>query len=130
MTLVTHDIRNVYQFFERSVWYRILPLRWLYRRMVSQGAWYVEFDGTEAMLAREAMRHAPISYRWFGRSLTVAQIDSAYQEWSEWRVIKLKIQPNDRVWPFVINPWTMAMRAGYVIVRDGKAFAVLGTTCS
>jgi hypothetical protein len=130
MNAVTYDIRNVYQFFERSVWHRILPLRWLYRRMVNLGVWYIKFDGTEAMLSREAIRHAPMSYRWFGRSLTVAQIDSAYQERSEWRSIKLKIKPNDRIWPFVINPWTMAMRAGYVIVRDGKAVAVLGTTSS
>lgn len=115
------------RYFEQSAWYRILPLRWLYRGLVHRGIWYVKFDGTEDQLRRQAAKHVPFSYRWFGRTLTVAEIDAAHCEWPAWNTVKQQLQPKDRICPFLINPWTLAMRAGYVVMRKGKAIAVLLT---
>jgi hypothetical protein len=118
------------KYFERSAWCRVLPLRWLYRNLIEHGVWYVKLDGTEDQLLLQAAKHVPFSYRWFGRTLTVAEIDAAHREWSAWNTIKQQLQPEDRICPFLINPWTLAMRAGYVVMRKGKAIAVLLAICS
>lgn len=104
---------------EQSVWYRLAVLRWLNRFLVRRGIWYVKFTGDEQQLWREAMRHAPPSFRWFGRSLTAEDLDQELHD-PEWQRVRDTIQPGDKIWPFLINPWTLAMRAGYVIVRRGK----------
>lgn len=124
---------DAYDEFERSVWHQILPLRWLYRMRVRQGLWYIKLDGTREQLCREAVRHAPLSYRWFGRSLTTDNVDrqlsigSASREWLE---LRNALQPGDKIWPFVINPWTTSMRAGYVVVRARKGIATILTLVS
>ena len=40
------------------------------------------------------------------------------------------MRPGDRIWPFLINPWTSAMRAGYVVVRRGEPVSVVVTAVS
>jgi len=119
---------DAYNEFEQSIWHRILPLRWLYRKLVHQGFWYITIDGTKEQLCREATRHAPPSYQWFGQSLKHDIVGRELstgclrQEWSE---VKNTLEPGDKIWPFVINPWTMSMRAGVVTVRRRKGIAAI-----
>ncbi len=95
-------------------------MSWLRSYLMRMGIGYVKFDGSEAELWREAMRHVPLSCRWFGRSVAVSELDAQFGDWLEWRSARKLVREGDRIWPFLINPWTMAMRKGYVIVRDGK----------
>jgi hypothetical protein len=124
---------DAYKEFEQSIRHRILPLRWLYRKLVHQGFWYITIDGTKEQLCREATRNAPPSYQWFGRSLKHDIVDRELstgclrQEWSE---VKKTLEPGDKIWPFAINPWTRSMRAGFVIVRRGKGIATILTLVS
>jgi len=105
-------------YFERIAWNQKLGLRWLYNLLGSRyGLWYVKLIGGEEQLWREAMRHAPLSYRLFGRTLSVIEIDKELGGSAPWHELKAKMRPGDKVWPFLINPWTLAMRAGYVVVR-------------
>ncbi|ADB15113.1 hypothetical protein Psta_0423 [Pirellula staleyi DSM 6068] len=115
---------------ERSVWYRLGVLRWLYWFLVRRGTWYVTLRGDEQQLWWEALRHAPPSFRWFGRSLGTEDVDQELPDSPEWHRIRDTIQPGDMIWPFLINPWTLAMRAGYVIVRHGKPVHCIVTVLS
>ena len=127
---------NHFRLWERGAWHRLAVLRWLYWWLIRRGIWYVRWVGQEEQLWREAMRHAPLSYRWFGRSLTVVEIDEDRaidglpRDWPAWRTVKEQLQPGDKIWPFVVNPWTMAMRAGYVVVRRGKPITGVVTVVS
>jgi hypothetical protein len=91
---------------------------------------FVELDGTEESLWRAAMRHAPLSYRWFGRSLTIMELDLQMRDAPQWLAAKKSIQAGDRIWPFVFNSNTLAMRKGYVIVRKGKPITGIVTVVS
>jgi len=114
---------------ESGLWHRF-PLGLLYKRMVRRGDWYVKLDGTAAQLAREAVRHVPPSYRWLGRSAAAAEVDDQAGGRPEWHAAKASQRPGDRIWPFLINPWTSAMRAGYVVVRRGVPQSVIVTAVS
>jgi hypothetical protein len=85
---------------------------------MQMGIGYVTFTGDEQQLWRAAMRHAPVSFRWFGRSLSPDDLDAELDDSGRWETAKQAYQPGDKIWPFVINPDTMAMRLGYVIVRN------------
>jgi hypothetical protein len=84
----------------------------------------------EQQLWYEAMRHVPISYRWFGRTIDVERIDAALGEMPEWLTARKELQAGDKIWPFSINPGTLAMRQGYVIVRDGRFMSGVVTVVS
>lgn len=124
------DSPDIFRHWKSSVWYRVLVLRWLYKLLVRYGVWYVRFKGTEEHLWQEAVRHAPPSYRWFGRSLRIDDVEQELRHCPAWQQMKERIQPGDKIWPFVINPWTMAMRVGYVVVRHGKPVAGVVTALS
>ena len=91
---------------------------------------YVSLVGGEQQLWSEAMRHVPISFRWFGRTLTVAEIDAELGEMPDWLNARREYQAGDKIWPFTINPGTLAMRCGYVIVRRGRFVAGVVTLVS
>jgi len=76
------------------------------------------------------MRHAPIRYRWFRRSLSFDEIDNELNGFDQWRVAREKYRPGDMIWPFVLNFDTMAMRCGYVLVRKGIAVGGVVTIVS
>lgn len=88
---------------------------------------YVTLNGDPRQLRREAMRHAPIAFRWFGRSLKVADLDAELSASPEWQAFQQTLRPGDRIWPFTINPNSLAMRSGYVLVRRGEAVGVVVT---
>jgi hypothetical protein len=115
---------------ERSLWHRYRLLRWLRRCLLNYGVGYVTMGGDEAQFWPEAMRHAPISYRWLGSSVSLDEIDAELRTSSEWSAVRKRYQHGDRIWPFIINPDTMAMRLGYVIVRNGKPVAGIITIVS
>src|SRR5688500_6700184 len=94
---------------ERSVWLR-WPLSLLYERRVRSGEWYVKLNGDDAQLAREAARHVPPSFRWLRRSVSAAEVDEQVGDRPEWQAAKKLMRREDRIWPFLINPWTSAMR--------------------
>lgn len=94
------------------------------------GIGYVTFDGTEAGLWREAARHVPFSYRWLGRSISVAEVDSKHPGLAAWDDLKSSILPGDRICPFEINPRTLAMRRGLVVIREGQAIGGIVTESS
>ena len=81
---------------ESGLWLRF-PLGLLYKRMVRRGDWYVKLDGTAAQLAREAVRHAPPSYRWLGRSVAAAEVDDQAGGRPEWHAAKASQRPGDRI---------------------------------
>ncbi len=79
----------------------------------------VDLNGSESQLWESAARRTPFSYRWLGRSLTVADVDAEHAAYPAWQVLHASIRLWDRICPFVINPNSMAMRKGYVVIRDG-----------
>ena len=109
--------------FELCVW-MWWPLSWLYQRRVDSGKWYVKLDGSEAQLAHEAMRHILPSYRWLRRSVSRAKADELLGHRPTWREVKAQMRSSERICPFLINPWTSGMRAGYIVVRRGAPLAV------
>ena len=62
-----------------------LPLRliygWAQRRF---GFGYVTLPRIEGHLWALAARHAPIQFRWFGRSLCLEEIDAEFNNFDEW----------------------------------------------
>lgn len=113
---------------QRSLWHR-WPARLLYERRIRSGEWYIRLDGTQLQLAAEAIRHVPFSFRRLGRSVPPKVVEGELHP-ADWQAIKAQLQPGDKIWPFLINPWTMAMRGGYVVVRRGKVVNVSVTVVS
>jgi len=81
---------------------------------------YVQFGATDSEFWQIASKHIPFSYRLFRRSLSVAKIDEKLSNWNEWIELKSRLEIGDRICPFEINPKTMAMRRGYVVMRGNK----------
>ena len=76
------------------------------------------------------MRQVPASYRWLGRTIRVDKIDAELGEMPDWLVARKQYQAGDKIWPFTINPGTLAMRQGYIIVRNGRFVAGVVVTVS
>jgi len=119
-----------FRWMDRSLWQRFRPLRWMRCRLIGFGIGYVKFNGDAQQLWRAAMRHAPITFRWFGRSLTPNDLESELDGNEQWAIVKQQYESGDRIWPFVINPDTLAMRLGYVIVRNRKPVTGVVTVVS
>lgn len=76
------------------------------------------------------MRNAPIAFRWFGRSLSFADLNARFANFDQWIFAREKYTEGDKIWPFVINPHTMSMRVGFVVVRNGRPVAGIVTRVS
>lgn len=100
----------------RYISYRVAPLRWLRRQLLSIGLGYVHLKGTEEDFWAQAGKHAP----WFSSPLSVEEIDELLGDWPKWLELKDSLKTGDRILPFAFNVGTMAMRQGYVVVRDGR----------
>lgn len=87
---------------------------------MERGIGYVRLSGDSLEFWRQAMRHSPVSFRWFGRSLNPDDLAEELSGREQWRIAMEQYQAGDKIWPFIINPNTLAMRLGYIIVRDGK----------
>jgi hypothetical protein len=110
--------------------HRFWPLRRLHQWMIHWGVGYVRLNGDEEQLWNEAMRHAPIRYRWFRRSLSFEEIDKELDGFGQWLTTREKYRPGDKIWPFVLNFDTLAMRCGYVLVRRGTVVGGVVTLVS
>lgn len=71
-----HDHLDPFRWMERSVWQWFPALRWLQRCLICWGVGNVEFSNDAEIFWRGAMGHAPISFRWFGSSLSVDDVDA------------------------------------------------------
>ena len=107
-----------------------LPVRGVRSLLTRCGVGRVTLTGDEDHLWAAAVRRAPVAFRWFGRSLTVADLDAGLGDFGQWRKARRRYRDGDRVWPFVINPGAMAMRAGFVIVRGRRPVTGVVTLCS
>ncbi len=86
----------------------------------------------KAEFLNQAMKGLP-RFRFFRRSVSIAQMDAIFlNPWGseEWLRVKALLKPGDRIWPFIINQRTLAMRKGYLVVRRGKPIEVLTTAVS
>lgn len=95
-------------------------LNWLQQIYFERFARHVEFTGDVNHLWREAAQHAPMSFRWFGRTLALKDVDDELGHFEQWIKARRLHRPGDKIWPYRINPATLAMRIGYVIVRKGQ----------
>lgn len=100
----------------RFISYRIVPLRSLRRWLIARGVGYVDLDGNERAFWSVSGKHIPR----FSSALTLSEVDEALRGRSEWTVLKAQIQAGDKVFPFAINVDTLAMRLGYVVLRQDK----------
>lgn len=94
------------------------------------GFGYFIFDGAESTLWRAAAWTVPFSYRWLGRSLSIADVDSQLTDFSDWQELRVSIRAGDRICPFEINRNTMAMRRGFVVLRRGNPIGGVVTISS
>lgn len=94
------------------------PVRWIRFILQRFGVGYVKFRGDDHHFWSAAMRNAPISFRWFGRSISPSDLDLRFPDFDQWVKARKEFKEGDKIWPFVINPNTMAMRVGFVIVRN------------
>jgi len=87
------------------------------RYYLAQLRYVQSFGKSDAESWEVAAKRIPFSYRWFGRSLTVAEVDAELSQWDKWKALKAQLESGDRICPFTINPYSMAMRRGYVVIR-------------
>lgn len=106
------------------------PARWLRSILLRIGIGYVTWTGEDKQLWAAAVRNAFMMFRRLGRSLSFADLDSRYSHFDQWIEAREKYQGGDKIWPFVINPNTMEMRAGFVIVRGRLPVTGIVTTVS
>jgi hypothetical protein len=92
-------------------------IRWLRNTLSSDD---VLTSGSEQELWQAAARHAPFTYRWFRRTLSIQELDEKHAGWNAWDECRRKLQPGDLIWPFCFNRNTSAMRSGFVVIRAGR----------
>lgn len=80
------------------------------------GIGYVVLRRDEEALWSLASKHVPL----FGSPISTGEVDKILESWQEWVLLRTHILPSDRIYPFAINLDTMAMRLGYVVLRNGK----------
>lgn len=90
---------------------------------------YVVVKTKEDLLV-EAARHAPLVYRMLNLSLSMSRLEARLHGSSEWEEWKRTRRQGDRIWPFVFNRDTLAMRKGYVIMRGRAPHRVILTEVS
>lgn len=90
---------------------------------------YVVVQTKDDLLA-EAAKHAPLVYRILNLSLSMSRLEARLHGLSEWEEWKRTRQQGDRIWPFIFNRDTLAMRRGYVIMRGGAPHEVILTEVS
>lgn len=91
---------------------------------------YVALTGCREQLWTEAMRSAPIAFRWFGHSVSLEELDLEFNHFDPWTEVKDQYQIGDKIWPFAFNVHTLAMRAGFVLVRNRRHVTGLVTVLS
>ena len=115
----------------KRIWWHdskvVRPIRWLLSRFALGN---VPLSSDQIQFWHHAMKHAPVAFRWFGRSLRLEDVNAELYAHSDWQAVKPTIQSGDRIWPFIINSDTLAMRRGYVIVRDGRPVGGVVTVVS
>lgn len=122
-----HDVADKSVVRQRANLVRNLIKRFLITRILSP---YVTLDGSYLQLWLLAASRAPVAYRWFGRTVDVADLDAEYGDFDDWLALRSRLQSGDRLWPFTINPYSMSMRKGFVAIRDGKPFGGFVTIVS
>ena len=106
------------------------PVRWLRFFVEKTGLSYVRFSGEERDFWIAAMQNAPFAFRWFGRSLSFSSLDAQYNHFDQWLAARKLYREGDKIWPFVINTNSMAMRVGFVIVRGARPITGIVTLIS
>jgi hypothetical protein len=91
---------------------------------------YVALDGTEEDLWAAAATRIPLSYKWLRRSVSVDSMDAEFGGFPEWVELRERVLPSDRICPFINNPDSLAMRQGFVVIRDGKPIGGIVTFVS
>ena len=86
---------------------------------------------TPQELLDAAFHSAPWYFRWLPISLSASEIEAFIDRSSSSHdVAKAELKEGAKVWPFVVNENTLAMRKGYVLVRGGRPRAVVLTEIS
>ena len=80
------------------------------------GIGYVEATGGEEDFWAKASRHVPF----WPTPLSIEDVNTALGDWKDWSDLRAKLQFDDKILPFAFNVDTSAMRAGYVVLRQGK----------
>ena len=110
-------------------WYR-WPILGRIQRWYSTRFDYVRLSGEQSQILAEAIRHVPWKYRILRQTVSVSDIDCEYGQNEGWKRIRDEIEPGDLIWPFLINPWTMAMRTGFLVVRRRRPVNLFVTAMS
>lgn len=105
-------------------------LRYLRRRFVIG---YIALKGGEEEFLLAAYRNTPLAARWFRHSIDLDELDTRHGPKpgcrssgdERWQQFRSQIRHGDEVYPFAINPDTLAMRLGYVVVRNSAPVAAI-----
>jgi len=73
---------------------------------------------SEADLLAAAYVTAPWIYRVLPISLPAVFVEKRLRD--QYKDFKSKLGPRERVWPFHFNQWSLAMRKGFLVVKEGK----------
>lgn len=104
---------------KQSVWYRHSLLRRLRRWLTRLGYCYVPSNVDPNVFWRLAVKGVPFTFRFLGRNLTIEALEPELSNNNQWHQAKQLYRTGDRIWPFVVNPDTLGMRLGYIVVRNG-----------
>jgi hypothetical protein len=85
---------------------------------------------TKEELLVEAAKSVPFLYRLLNFSVSINHLEERLQGRSEWEEWKRTRRHGDRIWPFCINRDTLAMRRGFIIMRDKSPYRVILTEVS
>ena len=106
---------------------RIRLIRQLLQRFLIP---YIALDDTEDGLWAAAATRVPFSYKWLRRSVSLDAMDSEFGHFAQWIALREHVLPTDRICPFIINPNSLAMRKGFVVIRAGKPMGGIVTIMS
>jgi hypothetical protein len=81
-------------------------------------------------LLEAAIASTPFLYRWLGISVPLSRLDRELGASRDWKNLRDSLRPTDKIWPFHFNKNTLAMRKGFLIVRDRKPFEAIVTELS
>lgn len=84
----------------------------------------------EMGLEQAAYVTAPMWFRLLGLSLPRWYVNWKLDKNSEWEPLKTELRGRDKIWPFCFGTLTLAMREGYVVIRNGKPYKVIVTRLS
>ena len=103
---------------KQSAWCRYSLLRRLRRWLMRLGYCYVPSNVDPDVFWHLAVKGVPFTFRFFGRNLTIEELEPELANNNQWQEAKQLYRAGDRIWPFVINPDTLGMRLGYIVVRN------------